>query len=155
VLGEGFVIRGAGGGEIGNRGEEIGNRGEGRGARGEEDPISNLQSLNLSISQSHNLHLLTDAELFGWSKPQARARPKAHSKVAPELFFADVKPGEHVVHIEHGIGKFEGLTRMELAGIEREYLLSELCARATSSTCPCIRPTASAATWVRARARRR
>jgi transcription-repair coupling factor (superfamily II helicase) len=122
VLGEGFVIRGAGGEGIGNRGEEIGNRGEGRGARGEEDPISNLQSLNLSISQSHNLHLLTDAELFGWSKPQARARPKAHSTVAPELFFADVKPGEHVVHIEHGIGVFDGLVRMELAGIEREYL---------------------------------
>jgi transcription-repair coupling factor (superfamily II helicase) len=71
---------------------------------------------------SHNLHLFTDAELFGWSKPQARARPKAHSTVAPEIFFADVKPGEHVVHIEHGIGLFDGLVRMELAGIEREYL---------------------------------
>jgi transcription-repair coupling factor (superfamily II helicase) len=69
-----------------------------------------------------NLHLLTDTELFGWSKPQARARSKPHSRVAPELFFADVKPGEFVVHLEHGIGRFEGLTRMELAGIEREYL---------------------------------
>lgn len=68
------------------------------------------------------LHLYTDTELFGWSKPQARARPKTHSKVAPELFFADVKAGEYVVHIEHGIGLFDGLIRMELAGIAREYL---------------------------------
>ena len=33
-----------------------------------------------------------------------------------------MKPGEFVVHIEHGIGMFDGLVRMELAGIEREYL---------------------------------
>jgi transcription-repair coupling factor (superfamily II helicase) len=69
-----------------------------------------------------NLHFLTDAELFGWSRPQARSRPQAHSRVAPELFFADVKVGEHVVHIEHGIGVFDGLTRMTIGGVEREYL---------------------------------
>jgi transcription-repair coupling factor (superfamily II helicase) len=68
------------------------------------------------------LHFYTDTELFGWSKPQARSRSKHHSKVAPELFFADMKSGEFVVHIEHGIGMFDGLVRMELAGIEREYL---------------------------------
>ena len=68
------------------------------------------------------LHFYTDTELFGWSKPQARSRSKHHSKVAPELFFADMKSGEFVVHIEHGIGMFEGLVRMELGGIEREYL---------------------------------
>ena len=68
------------------------------------------------------LHFYTDTELFGWSKPQARSRSKHHSKVAPELFFADMKTGEFVVHIEHGIGMFDGLVRMELGGIEREYL---------------------------------
>ena len=94
ILGEGFVVKGI-------------------------QPGSEVEP----ISQSYNLHLLTDTELFGWSKPQARARPKQHSKVAPELFFADVKAGDFVVHIEHGIGKFEGLTHMELGGISREYLL--------------------------------
>jgi transcription-repair coupling factor (superfamily II helicase) len=134
ILGEGFVVKGivARGEGRGARGEEESGRardketrrqGEGETGEGGEGAISNLQSPNLIISQSHNLHLLTDTELFGWSKPQARARPKAHSKVAPELFFADVKPGDFVVHIEHGIGKFEGLTRMALGGIEREYLL--------------------------------
>ena len=68
------------------------------------------------------LHFYTDTELFGWSKPQARSRSKHHSTVAPELFFADMKTGEFVVHIEHGIGMFDGLVRMELGGIEREYL---------------------------------
>ena len=102
VLGEGFVLKGV------------------RTDLGTADE----SDLRLPTSQLPltNLHLLTDTELFGWSKPQARARPKAHSRVAPELFFADVKPGEFVVHLEHGIGRFEGLTRMELAGIDREYL---------------------------------
>jgi len=123
ILGEGFVLKGieAKGEGRGVRGEEESRRqGEGEKESAGEGTISNLQS---PISQSYSLHLLTDAELFGWSKPQARARPKQHSKVAPELFFADVKPGDYVVHIEHGIGKFEGLTRMALGGIEREYLL--------------------------------
>jgi transcription-repair coupling factor (superfamily II helicase) len=127
ILGEGFVIKG-----IEAKGEgEKGRRGEGERA-GSNAPIANLQSpisqspslpISPSLPLSHNLHLLTDTELFGWSKPQARARPKLHSKVAPELFFADVKPGDYVVHIEHGIGKFEGLMRMTLSGVEREYLL--------------------------------
>ena len=66
--------------------------------------------------------LLTDTELFGWTKPGARRRPTAHSTVAPEIFFADVKPGDYVVHLEHGVGVFDGLVKLELAGMMREYL---------------------------------
>jgi transcription-repair coupling factor (superfamily II helicase) len=32
-------------------------------------------------------------------------------------------PGDYVVHIEHGIGIFQGLTTVELESVEREYLL--------------------------------
>ena len=65
---------------------------------------------------------LTDTELFGWSKPQARRRPTAHSTVAPEIFFADVKPGDYVVHLEHGVGVYDGLVKLEVGGMQREYL---------------------------------
>uniref|UniRef100_A0A540VK97 Transcription-repair-coupling factor n=1 Tax=Litorilinea aerophila TaxID=1204385 RepID=A0A540VK97_9CHLR len=71
---------------------------------------------------SFELHFLTDTELFGWSKPQARRRSKPQSKVAPEIFFADVKPGDPVVHLEHGIGIYDGLVKLELDGVQREYL---------------------------------
>ena len=57
------------------------------------------------------MHFYTDTELFGWSKPQARPRSKTHSTVAPELFFADMKTGEFVVHIEHGIGMLKAPPR--------------------------------------------
>ena len=73
------------------------------------------------------LHLLTDAEVFGWARPAPRraSRPRP---VPPESFFADVKPGTYVVHVEHGIGLFKGLVKMQFGGGEREYLLVEYAA---------------------------
>jgi transcription-repair coupling factor (superfamily II helicase) len=68
-----------------------------------------------------NLWFLTDAELFGWGKPKPR-RPLRPRAISPEVFFADVSTGDFVVHIEHGIGQFQGLVRMSLDGVEREYL---------------------------------
>jgi transcription-repair coupling factor (superfamily II helicase) len=67
------------------------------------------------------LNLLTDAELFGWSRPEPRRRrpPRA---IAPETFFADMRPGDYVVHIEHGVGRFGGLVKRIVEGTEREYL---------------------------------
>lgn len=67
------------------------------------------------------LSFLTDAELFGWSKPHLRRAIRTRA-VAPEAFFADVQPGDYVVHMEHGIGIFRGLVKMEVDGTLREYL---------------------------------
>jgi transcription-repair coupling factor (superfamily II helicase) len=66
--------------------------------------------------------VLTDAEIFGYHKPEPRRRPKVRRAVAPETFFSDVQPGDYVVHIEHGIGVFRGLVKLDLEGVEREYL---------------------------------
>ncbi len=69
-----------------------------------------------------SLLLYSDAELFGWTKPSQRRvqRPRA---MAPEAFFADVSPGDYVVHMEHGIGQFAGLVTIEQeGGGPREYL---------------------------------
>ena len=71
--------------------------------------------------------VLTDAEVFGWARPAAR-RPRKIQPLAPEAFFADVEPGSYVVHVEHGIGLFQGLTKMGIQGAEREYLLVEYAA---------------------------
>jgi len=69
-------------------------------------------------------HLLTDAEIFGWRRPQPR-RPIHRRKVAPESFFSDLTPSDFVVHVEYGIGIFRGLVTRAMEGVEREYLLVE------------------------------
>ncbi len=65
------------------------------------------------------LTLLTDAEVFGFTK-QRRAPPRKGA--SREAFLADLEPGQFVVHIEHGIAKFVGLVRRGIDGSEREYL---------------------------------
>jgi len=72
--------------------------------------------------QSHALalHFYTDTEIFGWSKRRNAQRRKP---VTPASFLAEVNPGDYVVHQEHGIGRFEGLVKMNMTGVEREYLL--------------------------------
>jgi transcription-repair coupling factor (superfamily II helicase) len=71
-----------------------------------------------------SLHLLTDAEIFGWRRPESR-RAASRRKAAPETYFSDLAPGDFVVHIEHGIGIFRGLVTRAMDGVEREYLLVE------------------------------
>jgi len=68
--------------------------------------------------------LLTDAELFGWSRPKPRRVAKAKA-ASPEAFFSDLAIGDYIVHIDHGIGIFRGLTRIALSGPEREFLQIE------------------------------
>ncbi len=72
--------------------------------------------------QNESLYFLTDAEIFGWGKAKRR-RSRQPRPVAPESFFADIQPGDYVVHMDHGIGQFQGLTKLELDGVERDYLL--------------------------------
>ncbi len=64
--------------------------------------------------------LLTDTEIFGWAKPRRVIRRR---RIARESFLSELKPGDFVVHIEHGIAQFQGLVRRRAADGEREYLL--------------------------------
>jgi transcription-repair coupling factor (superfamily II helicase) len=64
--------------------------------------------------------LFSDAEIFGFTKKRriAQKRPMRH-----EAFLSEFSPGEYVVHIDHGIAKFSGVTKMSLDGKERDYLI--------------------------------
>ncbi len=66
-------------------------------------------------------HLLTDSEIFGWSRPQPRRRPIITSE-SPESIYGELNAGDWVVHVDHGIGQFIGLHRPTIEGVQREYL---------------------------------
>jgi len=76
------------------------------------------------LAQGGRIHLLSDAELFGWSRPRPRRRSLARPS-APEESFADLQHGNYVVHIDYGIGRFIGLVERRLDEIQREFLLIE------------------------------
>ena len=71
-------------------------------------------------SRSLALYVYTDTEIFGWSRKRGAQRRKP---ITPASFLAEVRPGDYVVHQEHGIGRFDGLVQLNLTGVEREYLL--------------------------------
>jgi transcription-repair coupling factor (superfamily II helicase) len=69
---------------------------------------------------SGELLLLSDVELFGIIKQRraTKARPVRHHRL-----LNDISLGELVVHVEHGIGRFAGVTRKIIDAVEREYLV--------------------------------
>ena len=66
------------------------------------------------------LMLLADLELFGFRKQTRRAHRRQHSEAAP--LATALSAGDHVVHVDYGVGIFRGLVRLEAGGVEREYL---------------------------------
>ena len=87
-----------------------------------EGTLSNGWVLNLPEGNKH--HLLTDSEIFGWGRPQPRRRFQPTAET-PEQAYGDLQPGDWVVHVDYGIGKFIGLMKPVLGDVEREYLCIE------------------------------
>jgi transcription-repair coupling factor (superfamily II helicase) len=71
--------------------------------------------------------LITEAQLFGERVAQRRRRRHRHAS-DPEAVFRDLNelsPGSPVVHAEHGIGRYCGLTHLEVDGSSAEFLTLE------------------------------
>jgi transcription-repair coupling factor (superfamily II helicase) len=68
----------------------------------------------------NDTHLFTDAEIFGFTKQQRLQKKRL---VARHKLFADIQPGDYVVHIEHGIGQFNGFVVKKANGMEREFMV--------------------------------
>ena len=70
---------------------------------------------------AESLAIITDTEIFGATH---RRRRKPVQKVQRELLaFEDLKKGDLVVHIEHGIGQYDGLVNLKLNGSSNDFLL--------------------------------
>ena len=64
------------------------------------------------------LSVLAEADLTGRRRSRRRARPRQGT-----AGFDDLKPGSYVVHVHHGVGRYEGMVTRAIGGAEREYLL--------------------------------
>ena len=73
------------------------------------------------------LVVFSDVEIFGVAK-QRRTRRRS-VRAARDAFLSELSPGDYVVHVEHGIGRFQGTVR-DVKGEgngddDREYLFIE------------------------------
>ena len=71
-------------------------------------------------SRSLALTIYSDSEIFGWSKRHGDQRRAGST---PASFLAELRPGDFIVHQDHGIGRFDGLVKLHNSGVDREYLL--------------------------------
>jgi transcription-repair coupling factor (superfamily II helicase) len=70
---------------------------------------------------AESLAIITDTEIFG---SRHRPRRKQIQKVETDLLaFEDLKKGDLVVHVEHGIGQYNGLVKLRLNGTINDFLL--------------------------------
>jgi len=67
-----------------------------------------------------DIHVFTDAEIFGFVKQRRQTKPRP---VPRHKLFTELVPGDYVVHVEHGIARFAGVTHMGSDGSQKEYLV--------------------------------
>ena len=76
-----------------------------------------------------DLTVFTETDIFGETTQHeyqrtTDKRPRTKSKRSAFVSdFRDLKAGDFVVHVDHGIGRFEGLQILETGGVSREFML--------------------------------
>ena len=68
-----------------------------------------------------SLAVITENEIFG-AKRRRRLKKK-QSAYAKLLVFEDLKKEDLIVHVEHGIGRYEGLIKLKINGSTNDFLL--------------------------------
>lgn len=98
-------------------------------ARQEENPrlisiVPRVLDASFRIG-SEKLVILRDEDFFG-RKTRRRDKPGQSSDTFKEfsaaVSFSDLEAGDRIVHVQHGIGVYEGLKRMQVNGVEAEFL---------------------------------
>ncbi|TYL09888.1 Transcription-repair-coupling factor [Moorella thermoacetica] len=67
------------------------------------------------------LAIIGDTEIYGpIRRPRRVKTPREGSKISS---FTDLKEGDYVVHVHHGIGRYLGLQQLDVGGVKKDYLL--------------------------------
>ncbi len=66
------------------------------------------------------LTVLTEKNIFGG---QVKRRMKTYAESGEQIrSFSDIHPGDYVVHVENGIGKYLGVETLEFNGVRKDFL---------------------------------
>ena len=94
-------------------------------------PLESIKIGPLTIGfelPSAKLRFFTEHDIFGETvaapgetAPKTKSRKSKLGAFISD--FRDLKPGDFVVHVDHGIGRFDGLQTIDSQGMEREFML--------------------------------
>lgn len=68
------------------------------------------------------LAVISDSEVFGEASSKKKRRPVKGKGIEKIHSYDDLKKGEYVVHVNHGIGVYQGMKQMESQGAVKDYL---------------------------------
>lgn len=68
---------------------------------------------------SAKLVVITEKDIFGRRKKKTYQRTEPKERIHN---FREINVGDYVVHVNHGIGKYQGVETIEVDGIHRDYL---------------------------------
>ncbi len=71
------------------------------------------------LPESH-LAIVSEEEIFGQRTKRRRRRTPAAGQFVSDL--KDLQPNDFVVHVDFGVGKYHGLKRLAVNGVESDYL---------------------------------
>lgn len=95
--------------------------------RSDQPPLPGKASIRVNSLQSGfeftsmRLAVITESEVF----TQKQRRPRRSSKMdhAEKIKdYQDLKPGDYVVHVNHGIGRYIGIETLNVGGLHKDYL---------------------------------
>ncbi len=76
---------------------------------------------SVRLADDH-LIFLREENFFGKKTRSYSSDQEQFQKQAQRLSFGDLKPGDCVVHVKHGVGVYEGLKVMPIQGVDAEFI---------------------------------
>ena len=75
------------------------------------------------LNESLNLVVMSEEELFGSRHHRRPIRRRPSTDGTPILSLIDLKVGDYVVHVSHGIAIYDGIRRLALDGKSQDFLI--------------------------------
>lgn len=72
--------------------------------------------------EEFEISIISDKEVFGQAKRKLTKNKSDKKGVSKIKSFAELKVGDYVVHVNHGIGVYKGIKQIEVSGHKRDYL---------------------------------
>jgi len=87
------------------------------------DRIRSVDPITYEPVQDHNVAIILPIK--GIYRKKIRRKEALLSEGSPIDNFVDIEPGDYVVHLDHGIGKYLGLERLKVGRAYTEHLVIE------------------------------